>query len=62
MNMLTHNTDTSGGGAAPVIIEQPEAFPFRPGERDEYHPTTHDEYDRYVAYWNGQYDDGEAER
>lgn len=50
--MLTHNIDKAGPNSdVPVIIENPDTFPFGPGERAEWHETTEEEYASYVAYW-----------
>ena len=52
--MLTHNTATSGY-LIPVVMENPEGYPFAQGERDaEWHETTEEEYKSYVSYWNAQ--------
>lgn len=48
-----HNTDTSGNGACPVVIEDPSHFPLAPGEGAEWHVATDDEYAAYYAYWTG---------
>ena len=42
--------------AVPVIIEDPERFPFAPGERDLYREATDDEYDHWY-HWHTGYQD-----
>jgi hypothetical protein len=45
----------SRGGDVPVIIEQPEGYPWQDGERLEYAPATEEEYAEYIAYWDRFY-------
>jgi len=57
---LAFNTPETGtdGVTVPVIIENPEHFPFEPGERDrDWHVASDDEYAAYLDYWNAKTDD-----
>lgn len=56
-SVLAHNTERSGPNRdVPVIIEHPEHFQFGPGEREQYHEASDEEYAAYCAYWNAKHD------
>lgn len=53
---LAHNTEHSGDGTVPVIIEYPRNdFPSAE-DRPNWHEASDDEYAAYVAYWNDIHD------
>lgn len=47
---------TENDDQPPLIIEHPDSYPFKPGERDDYREATADEYERYRAHFNQIYD------
>lgn len=51
---VAHNTARSNDGLVPVIIEQPNDFPFEPGElAADWHEATDEEYAVWLDYWSG---------
>lgn len=56
---LAHNTARSGDGTVPVVLTQPEEFPFEPGEREQkWHVATPAELDAYESHWDAQHGEG----
>jgi hypothetical protein len=60
-HVLAHNTQSGtlpDKPFVPLIIENPDGYPFEPGEREaDWHEASDAEYQAYLDYWNKDEDD-----